>query len=550
MAGVVRNNCKNQADALLKQRILFVFPMASGHVNPSLPLARVLRKQGHDVHYLCFEQMREAIEDTGAIYHSEIDILPEIFNEQRGFDLVKAFTAVVEEYLGDVPLLLGLQELKPVLMELQIPGTMRFMKSLRPSCVVYCPICCPHAANVAKALDIPSVALLTTAGPSSWANVLENFTAQSGLTCAELDSRVRKNKDCQSAAERLRSKFGFAVCEANLGEPLGKLDCLGGSAFTLVTTAECLYDPISPELKAAYEADGATFISVGPLLDEAGAKRAAGFKNDAACDKNAKLASTQLGSGHNLLERACAAKKAGRPVILASLGTVITGDTPEVGWHTHPREDGLPVGITGCQLCRAAWSAVFDVFGVLGEGQEDGPLIIAAMGPQEEPLGEVTLPKNAICAPTIPQVELLAVGVDLFLTHGGQNSFTEGLAHGVPLVVCPGFADQPTNAQKAVDLGVGLKIDRPRTPVSQEMQAAEAYREETAQALKSVWKDKSFKANAKRYSDELQSLGGVAQAVELILQASAAEDSNADPSTAPMSSSVVNLNRWVHRAGA
>ena len=51
----------------------FIFPLASGHINPSLAIARSLVQQGHDVHYLCREQMREAIQDTGAVFHSDIE---------------------------------------------------------------------------------------------------------------------------------------------------------------------------------------------------------------------------------------------------------------------------------------------------------------------------------------------------------------------------------------------------------------------------------------------------------------------------------------------
>ena len=58
----------------------FVFGMASGHINPSLPLARRLVSQGHKVHYLSREQMRPAIEDTGATYWSEIEEEHELYH--------------------------------------------------------------------------------------------------------------------------------------------------------------------------------------------------------------------------------------------------------------------------------------------------------------------------------------------------------------------------------------------------------------------------------------------------------------------------------------
>ena len=46
----------------------FVFPAASGHTNPSLPLARALVERGWDVDYLHSPQFQEAIEDTGATF--------------------------------------------------------------------------------------------------------------------------------------------------------------------------------------------------------------------------------------------------------------------------------------------------------------------------------------------------------------------------------------------------------------------------------------------------------------------------------------------------
>eukprot|EP01127_Copromyxa_protea_P014140 TRINITY_DN3899_c0_g1_i2.p1 TRINITY_DN3899_c0_g1~~TRINITY_DN3899_c0_g1_i2.p1 ORF type:complete len:186 (-),score=42.90 TRINITY_DN3899_c0_g1_i2:70-627(-) len=45
--------------------------------------------------------------------------------------------------------------------------------------------------------------------------------------------------------------------------------------------------------------------------------------------------------------------------------------------------------------------------------------------------------------------------VDVFLTHGGANSFNEALYLGKPLIVIPFFGDQLGNAQVAEDVGVG-----------------------------------------------------------------------------------------------
>lgn len=171
----------------------------------------------------------------------------------------------------------------------------------------------------------------------------------------------------------------------------------------------------------------------------------------------------------------------------------------------------------GRELCRAAWAAAFDVFGQISA--EEGALLIVALGPQLEALGDLVVPANAICASVVPQVDVLRAGVSVFLTHGGQNSFTEGLANGAPLVVCPGFGDQVVNAQKAKTLGIGLSVLRPDCDEGGETTAAAKYRSEVAAALRSVADEERFSSAARGCADRLRKTGGVPRAVEVIVAA-------------------------------
>ena len=55
-------------------RAIFVFPAASGHINPSLPLARGLVSLGWEVNYLGTLNFKEAIEDTGAVFFDRDEV--------------------------------------------------------------------------------------------------------------------------------------------------------------------------------------------------------------------------------------------------------------------------------------------------------------------------------------------------------------------------------------------------------------------------------------------------------------------------------------------
>lgn len=507
------------------QNFVFVFPMFSGHINPSLPIARSLVKLGHAVHYVCAEQMREAIEGTGAKFHAEGDVEPELY-AGRPTDLMGLMAELQKEHgLEKNSLLLSASFLmKEIVLERRLPGLIRFLQATKPAAVLYCPLSSAEAAWAARSQGIPHVGLNTIAGPGALTLALEQFAAQLTLTTEDIDRMMYDFEPNLQAHKRLQLKYGFGLeGDGGMDKPLGRMPHAAHAAFTMVTTTEDLYDPISPELLEAYESEGAKFVAVGPLLDEAGAKRAAGHrcKQEQQDDDHDDATATEP----EILEKVASARKSGRAVVLASMGTVITGDLEGVGWEgRRPGADGQPRGLTGRELCRGAWSGVFEAFGA--EKAEDGPLIVLALGPQPGALGELLPPQNAICAPVIPQVDVLKAGVDVFLTHGGQNSFTEALAAATPLVVCPGFGDQPLNAQKAVDVGVGMKVDRPDPDAGHEAEAVTAYRTEVATALRAVFAGRGFKTAAERCAENLRRAGGVPRAVELVLAASQGKEAS------------------------
>ncbi len=80
--------------------------------------------------------------------------------------------------------------------------------------------------------------------------------------------------------------------------------------------------------------------------------------------------------------------------------------------------------------------------------------VIVSMGPRAD---ELTLGAQMTGAATVPQTKVIPQ-VDLVITHGGNNTTTEALHFGKPMVVLPLFWDQYDNAQRVHELGYGVRL--------------------------------------------------------------------------------------------
>lgn len=165
---------------------------------------------------------------------------------------------------------------------------------------------------------------------------------------------------------------------------------------------------------------------------------------------------------------------AGRRVIYISLGTLAAG-----------RE--------------AFFRTCFDAFRWF-----DATVVLSA-GRQTEISSLGAVPSNFVIEPYVPQLELLQ-RADLFITHGGMNSTSEGLYYGVPLLVFPQGGDQYFVGRQVERLGAGLLAQSRRIGP-----------DELRRLAKQVLADPSFRAGAGRIADSFREAGGCRRAADEIM---------------------------------
>jgi len=79
---------------------------------------------------------------------------------------------------------------------------------------------------------------------------------------------------------------------------------------------------------------------------------------------------------------------------------------------------------------------------------------VVSKGPRAD---EFELPDNMWGEARVPQTNVIP-HCDLVITHGGNNTTTEALHFGKPMIVLPLFWDQYDNAQRVHELGLGTRL--------------------------------------------------------------------------------------------
>ena len=133
--------------------------------------------------------------------------------------------------------------------------------------------------------------------------------------------------------------------------------------------------------------------------------------------------------------------------------------------------------------------------------------VVMACGNGVEPATLGPVPSNVLLRQRVPQLDVLQ-RARVFITHGGMNSTMEGLWHGVPLAVFPQFGDQPLNASRVRELGVGVSL------TATEALAPKVLRE-TVERLDT---DPSYRARVSEFQKELRDAGGHRRAADALQQ--------------------------------
>ena len=127
--------------------------------------------------------------------------------------------------------------------------------------------------------------------------------------------------------------------------------------------------------------------------------------------------------------------------------------------------------------------------------------VIVSKGPQHELL---RLADNMVGEEFLPQTSILPT-VDVVITHGGNNTVTECLYFGKPMVVLPLFWDQYDNAQRMHELGLGRRLA-----------TYEHEPEQLARAIDDLRADVSLAARLAGISEHLRASPGTVRAADLI----------------------------------
>jgi MGT family glycosyltransferase len=183
------------------------------------------------------------------------------------------------------------------------------------------------------------------------------------------------------------------------------------------------------------------------------------------------------------------AKLNGKPLIYASLGTLVNG-------------------------LDHVYKTILEAVGKLPDVQ-----VVLSVGTHIDPDILEPIPQNTIMVRKAPQIELLKRAA-LCITHAGLNTTLESLAQGVPMVAIPIAYDQPGISARIAYHGVGEFVDLDNLSV-----------DNLSEQIRKVLTDRSYADRAQYFKEVIANTRGLDIAADVIERAFQKE------STAPLSRS-------------
>jgi UDP:flavonoid glycosyltransferase YjiC (YdhE family) len=146
-----------------------------------------------------------------------------------------------------------------------------------------------------------------------------------------------------------------------------------------------------------------------------------------------------------------------------------------------------------------------DLFARLLQGLRRLPVdVVVTVGGGVDPAELGPQPPNVRVERYLPQAELLP-RCSAVVSHGGSGSVLGALTHGLPMVLVPMGADQPANADRCAELGVGVVLD-----------AVDCRPADACDALDTVLSVPSFRAAAGALREEIAAMPPPDEVVPLL----------------------------------
>lgn len=146
-----------------------------------------------------------------------------------------------------------------------------------------------------------------------------------------------------------------------------------------------------------------------------------------------------------------------------------------------------------------------DLFSRILSGLQELPVnLVVTVGRDLDPLELGPQPANVHIERFIPQSVVLP-HCDLVVSHGGSGSVVGALAHGLPMLLAPMGADQPSNAARCEALGIGRVLD-----------VITAKPAEVRDAAALLLADPTYRSAAERIREKFAALPGPESTVPLL----------------------------------